>query len=108
MSHQAELYLHTDSKTAALAARILGASAPRLGQQYVAQLEMFYSALSWYVNRYPKEGQKLLSGTEGGEPAADPADVPERYLVPAPSDGWVPNGTLDRSAPGGHTPSPRE
>jgi len=40
--HQAELALHADSKTANLAARVFGASAPRLAEQYVSQVEMFF------------------------------------------------------------------
>jgi hypothetical protein len=66
MTHQAELYLYTDSKAAAIVARLVGASAPRLGAQYVAQLEMFYSALSWYVEQHPKQAEALLS--EAAEP----------------------------------------
>ena len=74
--HQAELTLHTDSKTAALVARMIGASAPRLGQQYVAQLEMFYSALAWYLGQHPRQAEALLSG------AADPEPVPPAYQPP--------------------------
>jgi hypothetical protein len=61
LRHQAELSLHTDSKAAAVAARLVGVSAPRLGEQYVAQLEMFYSALSWYLGQHPRQVEALLA-----------------------------------------------
>jgi hypothetical protein len=65
LRHQAELFLHTDSKTVAVVARLVGASAPRVGEQYVAQLEMFYSALAWYFGQHPRQAEALLSGTAG-------------------------------------------
>jgi hypothetical protein len=62
LRHQAELVIHTDSKSAALAARVLGASAPHVAEQYVAQLEMFFSALPWYLNQHPEKTATLLAG----------------------------------------------
>jgi hypothetical protein len=62
MRHQADLLVHTDSKTAALAARLLGASAPHMAEQYVAQLQMFFSALPWYLNQHPDRAASLLAG----------------------------------------------
>lgn len=61
LRHQAELTLHTDSKAMSLAARLFGASAPRLAEQYVSQVEMFFSALSWYVAQHPEKAEKLLA-----------------------------------------------
>jgi hypothetical protein len=58
--HQADLYVQTDSKMAALAARLLGASVPKLGQQCVGQLELFFSALAWYLDRHPEKIDQLL------------------------------------------------
>jgi hypothetical protein len=60
LRHQAELFLRTDSKAASLAARLFGASAPRLAEQYVSQVEMFFSALSWYLDQHPDKAEKLL------------------------------------------------
>jgi hypothetical protein len=59
--HQAELALHTDSKAVALAARLFGASVPKLADQYMAQLEMFYSALAWYLDQHPRQVESLLA-----------------------------------------------
>jgi hypothetical protein len=56
--HQAELAAHSDSKAAALVARLLGPSAPRAAEQYVQQLQMFFSALSWYCYQHPEEMEK--------------------------------------------------
>jgi hypothetical protein len=49
--HQAQLYLTTDSRAMNLAARLMGASAPRLAEQYMGQLEMFYGGLAWYLDQ---------------------------------------------------------
>jgi hypothetical protein len=62
MFHQAELFVQTDCQTAALIAKLLGPSAPKLAEQCVAQMEMFFSALAWYVERHPDRAQTLLSG----------------------------------------------
>jgi hypothetical protein len=51
--HQAELFLHIDSKAAALATRILGASAPHMAEQYLGQIQMFFAALAWYLDEHP-------------------------------------------------------
>jgi len=62
MFHQAELFVQTDSQTATLIAKLLGPSTPKLAEQCVAQMEMFFSALAWYVERHPDRAQTLLSG----------------------------------------------
>jgi hypothetical protein len=65
--HHAELFLQTDSKTAMLIARLLGPSAPRLAEQGMAQMEMFFSALVWYCDRHPERAEVLL-GSLGVRP----------------------------------------
>jgi hypothetical protein len=62
--HQAELVVHSDNKTAALVARLLGPSAPRLAEQYVAQIQMFYSALSWYCYQHPEDAAEAVKKTK--------------------------------------------
>jgi hypothetical protein len=86
--HQAELALHTDSRTAALVAKLVGASAPQLGQQYVAQLEMFYSALAWYLGQHPREAEYLLSAAAAPRPA--PLSYQPQFNPPAslPRPAW--------------------
>jgi len=62
MFHQAEVFVQTDSQTAALVTKLLGSSAPKLAQQCIGQMEMFFSALAWYVERHPERAETLLSG----------------------------------------------
>lgn len=52
--HQAELFLYTDSTTAALAAKLIGPTGPQLAEQCLAQLELFFSALVWYADKHPE------------------------------------------------------
>jgi hypothetical protein len=58
--HQAELILHTNSKAAALVTRILGASAPRVAEQYVGQIQTFFAAMAWYLGEHPERTRELL------------------------------------------------
>ncbi|HLJ95025.1 MAG TPA: hypothetical protein VKU02_17750 [Gemmataceae bacterium] len=70
--HQADVFLQTDSKTAALMAQILGPSAPYLAEQGLGQVEMFFSALVWYLGQHPDRVARLLATTPGkSEPAID-------------------------------------
>lgn len=71
--HQAEVFFQTDSKTAAVVTRMLGASAPHVAEQCLAQLEMFFSALVWYCEQHPERTEAILgqaakkgTGTAGG------------------------------------------
>jgi hypothetical protein len=60
MRHQAEVFLQTDSKTAVLVMKMLGASAPRLAQEGAAQLQLFFAGLAWYLERHPERAEWLL------------------------------------------------
>jgi hypothetical protein len=60
IQHQADVFVQTDSKTAALLLRLLGPSAPHLAEQCLRQLEMFFSALTHYLHRNPHKCQELL------------------------------------------------
>jgi hypothetical protein len=82
LRHQADLFLQTDSKTAALATRLLGPSGPRLAEQCVSQMEMFFSALAWYFGRYPERADRLVSGTL---PADSPKARELRRLIAPPA-----------------------
>jgi hypothetical protein len=76
---QADLILHTDSKSALVAARLLGPTAPKMAEQYVGQMEMFFSALPWYIHRHPERSEELLSAA----PAPPPAPAPRKRLLPS-------------------------
>jgi hypothetical protein len=58
--HQMDLFLHTDSRTVGLTARLLGASVPRLADEYVSQLEMFFGDLAWYLSMHPDKAIALF------------------------------------------------
>lgn len=60
--HQADLYFQTDSRTAAILARLMGTAAPRLAQQCVTQMQIFFSALTRYVDRHPERADMLFFG----------------------------------------------
>jgi hypothetical protein len=66
LRHQAELVFHTDSKAAALIAKLLGPAAPHLAEQCVGQIELFFSALVWYLDRHPEKAWALLWGGPPG------------------------------------------
>ena len=56
-----ELALYTDSHALAAAARIIGASAPHLAQQYLSQVQTFYGAMAWYLNHHPRQAEALFT-----------------------------------------------
>jgi hypothetical protein len=58
--HQADVFLKSDSKTATLIARMLGDKAPRLVEEGLGQLELFFSGLVWYCNQHPERIERLL------------------------------------------------
>jgi len=62
IQHQAEMFLHTDSRTASLVARLMGPSVPRMAEQAAGQMEMFFSALAWYLHQHPAKAETVLSG----------------------------------------------
>lgn len=62
--HQYRFFLKTDSKAINLGAKVLGASAPKMAEQYVGQLQYFFAALSWWLDQHPEQAQKLLKGTD--------------------------------------------
>jgi hypothetical protein len=61
--HQADVFLQTDSKTASLLTQMLGPSAPCLAEQGLGQVEMFFSALVWYLGQHPDRAERLLATT---------------------------------------------
>jgi hypothetical protein len=60
VQHRTELFVQTDSKTAAALTKMLGTSANRVAEQGLAQLQLFFSALSWYLDRHPDRAEALL------------------------------------------------
>jgi len=60
LHHQADLFMHTDSKTAHMLLRMMGPSAGRMAEDGLGQLQLFFSGLTWYFDRHPDEVKDLL------------------------------------------------
>jgi hypothetical protein len=65
IKHQIEVYLHTDSKTAALVTKLLGDGAPRMASQGSEQLLMFFSGIAKYAHDKPEKARGLLASDSG-------------------------------------------
>ena len=61
---QLEVFVHTDSKTAALVTRLVGDSAPRMAEQGSGQLLMFFAGIARYAHDKPEKARGLLSDTK--------------------------------------------
>src|SRR5262249_25667442 len=59
--HQAHFHVRCDGRAMALAARVLGGSAPRLGEQYLGNLQMFYGGMSWYLCQDKARARRMLA-----------------------------------------------
>jgi hypothetical protein len=60
LKHRSELFVQTDSKTAAALTKMMGPSAQRLAEEGLRQLQLFFSYLSWYLDRHPDRAEALL------------------------------------------------
>jgi len=58
--HQADVVIHTDSKAASAVTKMMGKSGPKLAEQGLGQLQLFYSALSAYLDRHPERVETLF------------------------------------------------
>jgi hypothetical protein len=57
--HRAELAFLTDSKAAALITQMMGNQSQLMAQQCVAQMELFFSGLVWYLDQHPERYGEL-------------------------------------------------
>ena len=74
--HQADLMLHTDSRSAKMVMRTLGTAAPDMAEQYVGQVETFFSALPWYIQKHPERAKELLAAEPEPPLTAEPRKLP--------------------------------
>ena len=65
LRQQADMMLYTDNKTAVVAAKLFGASARRMAEQYVGQLERFFSMLAAFLQQHPEKLEVLLGEATG-------------------------------------------
>jgi hypothetical protein len=82
MRHQMDMILHTDSRAVNLATRLFGASAPRMAEEYVGQMEMFFGALAWYLTEHPEKATVLFEGLK----------IPQGTVLP-PQEQAAPRGS---------------
>jgi hypothetical protein len=61
--HQVQFFLRCDGRAMSLAARLLGNSAPRLAEQYLGQLQLFYGGMAWYLCQDTARARKMLTQT---------------------------------------------
>ena len=69
VQHQADVVIHTDSKAAAAVTKLMGQSAPKLAEQGLGQLQLFFAALSCYLDRHPDRVEALFRPEEKEMPA---------------------------------------
>ena len=60
VQHHSEVVIHTDSKAAAAVTKLMGQSAPKVAEQGLGQLQVFFSALSCYLERHPERVEALF------------------------------------------------
>lgn len=72
VQHQTEMVIHTDSKAAAAVTKLMGQSAPKLAEQGLGQLQLFYSALSCYLDRHPERVETLFRLEPASMPPTNP------------------------------------
>ena len=60
IQHVTEMVLHTDSKVAASVTKMMGQSSQKVAEQGLGQLQLFFSGLSWYLDRHPNQRETLF------------------------------------------------
>jgi hypothetical protein len=65
--HQIDLYVKTDSRAVAMAAKLFGASSPRVAEQYIGQLEIFFAGLAWYIDQHPQKAEQMFAELRRGQ-----------------------------------------
>jgi hypothetical protein len=66
--HHAEVLIHTDSRAATTVTKMMGSSAPKLAEQGLSQLNLFFSALSCYLDRHPERVEILFRPESPSDP----------------------------------------
>lgn len=60
LRQQTEIFVHTDSTTAAAVTKMLGPTANKLAEQGLGQFQFFFSGLCQYLSRHPEQTQALF------------------------------------------------
>jgi hypothetical protein len=73
---QMHLIVHTDSRAVALATRVMGDSAPKMADQFLGQLQMFYAAMAWYLDQHTEKKEKMFATLQQPDPPGTKLDTP--------------------------------
>ena len=84
VQHHTEVVIHTDSKAAAGVTKMMGQSAPKLAEQGLGQVQLFFSALSCYVYRHPERIEALFAKTADAVGKSEPT-----LNAPSPRDRFA-------------------
>ena len=60
-STSVQVYIHSDSRAAALAVRLLGSTAPQIAEQGAEQFLEFFNGIAEYVQKNPTKSEALLA-----------------------------------------------
>lgn len=60
IEHHAEVFLHTDSRAASVFARLMGTNTTRLAEQGLGQMQLFFSALCYYLDQHPQRAAMVM------------------------------------------------
>jgi hypothetical protein len=60
VTHKTTVYAITDSKSLTLLTKALGPSVPMLARKSVSQMQMFFGALAWYLERNPDRAESIF------------------------------------------------
>ena len=60
-STSVQVYVHSDSRAAALALRVLGATSPKVAEQGAEQFLEFFNGIADYVQKHPAKADALLA-----------------------------------------------
>lgn len=63
VKHQMTIYAKTESKAAAIISKAFGSSLAGMSEKTVGQMQMFFGALPWYMERNPERAENLLKAT---------------------------------------------
>lgn len=59
ITHRAEISFRTDSKAANMVTQLIGPTSRKLARQCVAQMELFFSGLVWYIDQHPEKASEI-------------------------------------------------
>lgn len=62
--HRVDFVIQTDSTILGLATRVMGHSAPKLAEQFSAQVQMFFGGLAWFIDDDTERARKMFDRLE--------------------------------------------